>query len=65
MEVQTPERERGRERERERERETERDYLIPQAGLDEQAPEVCEGDLVAFLAALPEFLSEFAELVWE
>lgn len=40
-------------------------YLIPQTGLDQQAPEVCEGDLVAFLAALPELLLEFGELVWE
>lgn len=34
-------------------------YLIPQTGLNQQAPEVCEGDLVAFLPALLELLLEF------
>ena len=40
-------------------------YLIPQTGLNQQAPEVCEGDLVAFLPALLELLLEFEELVWK
>lgn len=40
-------------------------YLIAQTVLNQQAPEVCKGDLVAFLAALPKFLFEFAEVIWE
>lgn len=40
-------------------------YLVPQTGLDQQTPEVCEGDFVAFLPALLQLLPEFEELIWE